>query len=192
MDKSEFFTDKIHYCGYIIDKNGVHKAPDKIEAINKMPRPTNLTELRSFLGMIHYYDRFISNLSEILQPLNKLLQKNTKFDWSEECEKAFKSAKQVFISSKCLVHFDPKLPVTLATDASPYGIGAVLSHVYPDGTERAIQYASQTLTKTQKNYSQIDKVAYAIIFGVKKFYQYLHGSKFTLITSSAYTNFLSY
>lgn len=86
------------------------------------------------------------------------------------------------MSPKCLVHFNPTLPITLATDASPYGVGAVLSHVYPDGTERAIQYASQTLSNTQKAYSQIDKEAYAIIFGIKKFYQFLHGGCFTLIT----------
>jgi len=74
------------------------------------------------------------------------------------------------------------LPITLATDASPYGVGAVLSHIYPDGSERGIQYASKTLSKTQQAYSQIDKEAFAIIFGIKKFYQYLQGSKFTLIT----------
>lgn len=77
-----------------------------------MRRPTNITELRSFLGMIHYYDRFIPKLSTILQPLNKLLQKNTKFIWFEESEKSFQAAKKAFISTRCLVHFDPKLPVT--------------------------------------------------------------------------------
>lgn len=80
--------------------------------------------------------------------MNKLLQKNAKFIWSKEGEKSFQAAKKAFISPRCLVHFDPKLPVLLATDASPYGVEAVLSHIYPDGLERAIQYASQTLSKT--------------------------------------------
>ncbi|XP_024892655.1 uncharacterized protein K02A2.6-like, partial [Temnothorax curvispinosus] len=182
VKKSEFFKDQIQYCGYVIDKNGINKAPDKIDAISNMPQPTNLTELRSFLGMIRYYDRFVPNLSAILQPLNNLLQKNVKFYWSEDCEKSFQAAKRAFTSPKCLAHFDPRLPITLATDASPYGIGAVLSHIYPDGSERAIQYASQTLSKTQRSYSQIDKEALAIIFGVRKFHQYLQSTEFTLIT----------
>lgn len=81
-----------------------------------------------------------------------------------------------------LVYFDPRLPLILATDASPYGVGAVLSHRYPDDSERVLQYASQTLTSTQRKYAQIDKEAYAIVFGIKKFHQYLYGNKFTLFT----------
>nr|XP_012149735.1 PREDICTED: uncharacterized protein K02A2.6-like [Megachile rotundata] len=169
IHKSEFFTDQIQYCGYIINKSGIHKAPDKIEAINNVRRPTNITELRSFLGMIHYYDRFIPNLSSILKPLNTLLQKEVKYEWSPDCEKSFQAAKKAFT-------------ITLATDASPYGVGAVLSHIFPDGSEKAIQYASRTLSKAQQAYAQIDKEAFAIIFRIKKFYQYLQGSKFTLIT----------
>ncbi|XP_071579209.1 uncharacterized protein [Temnothorax nylanderi] len=97
-------------------------------------------------------------------------------------EEAFITAKKEFKNENYLVHFNPKLPLILATDASSYGVGAVLSHRYPDGTERVILYASQTLSDTQKKYSQIDKEAYAIIFGIKKFYQYLYANEFTLIT----------
>jgi len=82
-----------------------------------------------------------------------------------------------------LVHYNSRLPLILATDARSYGVGAVLSHRYPDGTERILQYASQTLTNTQRKYAQIDGEAYAIIFRIKKFHQYLYGYKFTLITN---------
>lgn len=78
-NKSEFLTNKINYCGYVIDRNGLHKAQDKIEAINKMHRPRNITEVHGFLGMINYYGRFIFNLSSILHLLNNLLHKNTVF-----------------------------------------------------------------------------------------------------------------
>ncbi|XP_011869480.1 PREDICTED: uncharacterized protein K02A2.6-like, partial [Vollenhovia emeryi] len=182
FDKSEFAKKKIQYCGYLIDKNGVHKCPEKMEAIRHMRRPQNITELRSFLGLINYYGRFIENLSDIVFPLNKLLQKNSTFNWTESCEKAFNNAKQAFLSEKCLAHFNPKLPLVLATDASSYGVGAVLSHTFPDGTEKVLQYASQTLSTTQRKYSQIDKEAYAIIFGIKKFHQFLYGNSFTLLT----------
>lgn len=119
--KSEFLTNQINYCGYVIDKNGLHKAPDKIEAINMMQRPRNIAEVHSFIGMINYYGRFIPNL----------LYKNTGFHWSKDCEASFQAAKKAFTSPKCLAHFDLRLSLTLATDASPYGVGAVLSHMYP-------------------------------------------------------------
>lgn len=83
-------------------------------------------------------------------------------------------------STDYLVHYDPKLPLVLATDASPVGVGAVLSHIYPDGTERPIQFASQTLTPTQQRYSQFDREAYAIVYGVKRFYQYVYARHFIL------------
>ncbi|XP_018406799.1 PREDICTED: uncharacterized protein K02A2.6-like [Cyphomyrmex costatus] len=182
LEKSEFFTHEVKYCGYLLREDGIHKEPSKMEAIRNMPRPQNVSGVRAFIGMINYYSRFIKNLSSILRPLNKLLHKNTRFSWSEEQEVAFKKAKEAFVSNQVLVPFDPKLPVVLATDASPHGIGAVLSHTYPDGSERVIQYASQTLSDTQQRYAQIDKEAYSIIFGIKKFYQYLYGNKFTLVT----------
>lgn len=153
-----------------------------MKAISNMPRPRNASDVRAFVGMINYYSRFIKNLSSILQPLNKLLHKNTSFSWTEEQESAFRRAKEAFTSNQVLAHFDPNIPIVFATDASAYGVGAVLSHTYPDGSEKVIQYALQTLSETQRKYAQIDKEAYSIIFGIKKFYQYLYGNKFTLVT----------
>ncbi|XP_029158172.1 uncharacterized protein K02A2.6-like [Nylanderia fulva] len=184
VEKCAFLKDKISYCGYIISKNGISKEPKKIEAVQKMPRPTNTTQLRAFIGLVNYYGRFIEHLSDKMYPLNNLLKKNVKFNWSKECETAFRKIKVEFGSKKILVPFNPKLPLILAVDASPYGIGAVLSHMYPDGTERVIQYASNTLNETQKKYAQIDKEAFAIVFGIKKFHQFLYGNHFTLLTDN--------
>ncbi|XP_017875587.1 uncharacterized protein K02A2.6-like [Ceratina calcarata] len=86
------------------------------------------------------------------------------------------------MSDKCLTFYNPNLPLILATDASPTGVGAVLSHKFPDGTERPIMWISQSLNSTQRKYAQIDKEAYAIVFAVKKLHKYLYGNKFTLIT----------
>jgi hypothetical protein len=181
-EKCEFFQNEIRYCEYVIDKDGIHKEKYKMDAIDKKPRPRNQSELRSFIGMINYYGKFINNLSTLLYPLNRLLCKDVPFNWTCECEKAFELAKREFKSGIILAHYDPQLPLVLATDASSYGVGAVLSQLHPDGTEKVLQYASQTLTDTQKKYPQIGKEAYAIVFGVKKFHQYLFGNKFTLIT----------
>lgn len=181
-DKCEFFKDEIEFCGYVIDKYGLHKSKTKIDAIERMPRPQNESEVRSFIGFVTYYNHFIANVSQILRPLNKLLRKDAKFFWSEECQQAFLRAKEEFTSDTCLTFYNPKLPLLLATDASPTGVGAVLSHKFPDGTEKPIMYISQSFNSTQAKYSQIDKEAYAIVFAVKKLHKYLYGNKFTLIT----------
>ena len=131
---------------------------------------------------MNYYGKFIRNLSSILHPLNQLLQVQQKWDWTEECSQAFKRAKDQLTSSEVLIHYDPKLPINLATDASAYGIGAVISHVLPDGTEKPISFASRTLTASEKNYAQLEKEALSFIYGVKKFHQYLYGRKFNLFT----------
>jgi len=89
-------------------------------------------------------------LSDLLRPLNNLLKKNVFFKWTKDCELAFQKAKAEFEKNKILVPFDPQLPIVLATDAGPYGVGAVLSHRYPDGNEKIIQCVSNSLTDTQK------------------------------------------
>nr|XP_029729204.1 uncharacterized protein LOC115266775 [Aedes albopictus] len=183
-DKCEFFSSQIDYCGYSVDKFGIHKLQTKVHAIQSMPVPSDKEQVRSFVGLVSYYGRFFPNLSTILYPLNNLLKDDVPFLWSKECDKSFNLVKREMQSGRFLVHFDTTLPLVLATDASPYGVGAVLSHRFPDGTERPLQYASQTLTRTQQKYSQIDKEAYAIVFGIRKFYQYLFGRKFTLVTDN--------
>lgn len=184
LEKCQFFANEIEYCGYLIDKTGIHKVKKKITAIQDMPRPENKDQVRSFVGLVNYYGRFFPNLSTTLYPLNNLLKNDVRFEWSRQCEEAFNKVKLEMQSDKFLVHYDPTQPLVLATDASPYGVGAVLSHVYPDGSERPIQYASQTLNRTQQNYKQVDREAYGIIFGVRRFYQYLYGRRFTLLTDN--------
>ncbi|GFV97945.1 transposon Tf2-9 polyprotein [Trichonephila clavipes] len=131
---------------------------------------------------INYYGKFIPNLSTRVTIFNNFLQKGTKFLWTAECEKAFKTLKQEIASDRILCHYDPKLSLVLQTDASPVGIGAVLSHIMPDGSEKPAMFASRSLTKTERNYSQIDKEALSIVWGVKRFYQYLFGRHFDLVT----------
>jgi len=140
-------------------------------------RPTNQSEVRACLGLINYYARFFRNLSDLLYPLNKLLCHNTKFEWDKRCEYSLNEIKRQIQSEDILTHYDTKLPIIVGTDATPYAVGAVISHIFSDGTERPIQFISQTLTATQQKYAQIDKEAYAIVFAMKKFYQYLYGRK---------------
>ena len=135
LKKCVFFSDSVKYLGHVIDGDGLRTSDDKVNDIVNAPSPENVTELRSFLGLINYYGKFLKNLSTVLHPLNQLLQKKQKWNWTKKCESAFKQAKNMIISSDVLVHYDVTLPVRLACDASPYGVGSVLSHVYPDGSE---------------------------------------------------------
>ncbi|CAF1158398.1 unnamed protein product [Adineta steineri] len=181
-EKCMFLQDEVSYLGYVIDKYG--KRPDKtrVDAIINMPAPKNIKELEAFIGKVNYYGSFISNFSTKCQVLNRLRQANVKWDWNNQCQAAFTNLLQEIANATTLVHFDGKLPVVLATDASEYGIGAVLMHRYEDGTERPIAHASKTLTTTERNYSQVEKEAFSIIYGVKKFHQYLAGRIFDLNT----------
>ena len=121
-------------------------------------------------------------MSTIAHPLNNLLKHNTAWKWTQACQRAFQELKQKLASTDVLVHYDTDLPLKLACNASVYGVGAVISHVFPNGEERPIAYASRTLTNSEKNYAQIEKEALSLIFGVKKFHQFLYGRKFTLVT----------
>ena len=98
------------------------------------------------------------------------------------CDKTFRQAKEAIVSTSVLTHYNPKLPITLAGDASAYGIGAVISLILPDGSEKPIAFASRSLSTSERNYAQLEKEALSLIYGVKKFHQYLHGRKFRLVT----------
>lgn len=179
--KCQFFQKSVTYLGHTINEQGLHPTQEKVNEIINSPRPTNISALRTFLGMVNYYQQFIPNMASKLTPLYQLLQKNTKFTWSKECQNAFESLKKEICSEKVLTPFQVELPVILATDASPTGYGAVLSHIMPDGKERPVAFASKSLSKTEKRYSQLDKEAAALIWGLKKFFQYCYGRKITLI-----------
>ena len=181
-EKCAFLQNAVEYLGFIIDAEGVHTALAKLEAIQKAPEPKNVSELRSFLGLLNYYAKFISNLASLLHPLHSLLQHKKTWKWTKECKEVFRKAKKQLSSAPVLAHYNPQLPLQLAGDASSYGVGAVLSHKYPDGSERPIAYASRTLLPSERNYAQIEKEALALIFGIQKFHQYIYGRKFTLIT----------
>ena len=181
LAKCEFMSSEVVYLGHRIDATGIHPTDDKISAIKEAPIPQNVTELRSFLGLVNYYHKFLPNMSTRLKPLYSLLQKGIPFVWSKECNQAFINCKQDLLRSNVLVHYDCNKEIRLACDASPYGLGAVISHVI-DGHEKPIAFSSRTLTPAEKGYAQIEKEALSIIFGVTKFHKYLYGRRFTLVT----------
>ena len=134
------------------------------------------------MGFINHYHRHLQNFSSFLEPLHCLLRKETPWKWTEKENNSFNKAKKLLSSANLLVHYDTKKPLILACDASQYRLGAVLSHIMEDGSGRPTAFTSRTLSKAELNYSQIEKERLAIIFGVKKFHQYVYGRPFQIIT----------
>nr|VZH95151.1 unnamed protein product [Spirometra erinaceieuropaei] len=180
-DKCQLFLDSIKYLGFVFDVTGLHPDPENIRAIQRMPAPKNVSQLRSFLGLISYYSAFLPSLHDVRAPLNRLLQKDAPWCWYPNCEQAFAQLKSMLSSDPQLTHYDPTLPIVVAADASNHGVGAVISHTFPDGSEKAIMHASRTLNPAEKNCGQIEKEALALVFAVKKFHKPLYGRHFTLL-----------
>ena len=180
--KCQFFQAQVKYMGHILSKQGISAVNSKLDAIRLAPRPKDVSQLRSFLGMLNYYSKRIKDFSSKLRPLYQLLCNKTEWFWTKEFEPASIWAKEVLSSKQVLVHYDPQKPLILSVDASPYGVGAVLSHRMEDGSEQPVEFASRTLSSAEKNYAQIENEGLVVVFGVKRFQLYLYGRKFTLVT----------
>ena len=139
------------YLGHIIDAEGLHPTNDKLTAVENVPIPNYVSSLKSFLGLLMFYVRYLSNHSTVLAPLNNLLKEKVPLRWTKVENNAFVSAKKLLINSQTLVHYDPSLQLYLSCDASSYGAGAVLCrNIYV--FYRPISFASCTLTDAQRNY----------------------------------------
>ena len=129
------------------------------------------------------YDQLLLMIrSELLRSPSAVTQDRQPWHWTRNCESAFKEAKNLFVTAPVLAHYDPDLPLILAADASVYGLGAVLSHSFPDRYKWPLAFASCTLSSSEKNHSQVEKEALALMFGISKFHQYIYGRQFTLLT----------
>ena len=180
--KCSFLMSEVDYLGHKIDAIGIHPLADRVESIMNAKVPENVTELRQLLGLINYYGKFLNQLSTTLAPLHSLLRADAEWKWTTDCDAAVKTVKEQLTGDQLLIHYDPNKPLVLSCDASAYGVGAVLSHMMPDGSERPIAFISRTLTKSERNYAQLEKEAMSIIVGVKKFHKYIYGRKFSLLT----------
>ena len=181
LEKCVFAQPVVEYLGHLLSNKGIAKGP-KVDAVKQMPRPQDVSTLKSFLGSVQFYGKFLPNLSTITEPLFKLTKRDTPWRWGADEEAAFTTLKMMLCKDTVLAHFDPKQEIGISCDASDVGVGVVLFHRYPDGSERPIANASKTLSDTQRRYSQIQKEALSIIFALHKFHQFLYGRKFILVT----------
>ena len=171
--KCHLFEKQVLYLGHVVSEEGVGTDPAKIETVKSWPQPKTQTEVRSFLGLASYYRRYIKSFANAAKPLHALTEKNRAFLWTPECESAFQLLKEKLTTAPILAY--PKLgqKYILDTDASKYGIGAVLSQEH-DGHERVVAYASRTLSKAEQNYCVTRRELLAIVVFVKHFRHYLY------------------
>ena len=177
LEKCTFLTQEISFFGLIVGKDGVKMDPAKVEAVKTARAPENANDLKSFLGLATLCNRFIRNFSSLTGPLRKLLKQNVVFRWETQHEKAFNELKTALSTQTCLTYFDPEKMCKLVTDASDYGVGAVL-HQSDEGCSKTIAFASRSLTDLERKYTTTEKECLALIFGIQKFHIYLYGKAF--------------
>ena len=182
LSKCRFGYTEVIYLGHKISKNKVEPLINHVESITNLPAPQNVYELQRFLGKINYHRRFIPNMTELLEPLHKLLHKETTFEWTKSCEEAFSKCKAILTSQPALAVFDPKKDCTLYVDASGIGIGCVFKQTQEDGSERPVSYFSRKLLPYQKNYCATEKECLAIVESIDHYHNYLFDKQFTVVS----------
>ncbi|GJZ69154.1 reverse transcriptase domain-containing protein [Tanacetum coccineum] len=177
FSKCEFWLQEVHFLGHVINQDGIHVDPSKIEAVKNWEAPTSPTEVRSFLGLAGYYRRFIANFSSIAKPLTLLTQKNKKYEWGAEQEEAFQLLKSKLCDAPILSLPDGVEDFVVYCDASNRGLGCVLMQ-----RNKVIAYASRQLKIHEKNYTTHDLELGAVVFALKIWRHYLYGTKSIIYT----------
>lgn len=177
-NKCEFGKESIEFLGHTITKEGIKPSQSKIKAILNFPIPKTVKQIKSFLGLVGYYRKFIPNMSSITKPLTKCTKKDTKINANDPAYlKAFEDCKQLLINAPILQYPDFNKDFTLTTDASDKALGAVLTQ-----SGHPIGYASRTLSETEQKYNTTEKELLGIIWACQQFRPYIYGRKFYIET----------
>src|SRR5271163_2641241 len=183
-NKCELVRQKVEYTGHYISKEGITVDPRKITTIKDWPAPTNVSEVRSFLGLASYYRKFVQGFSAIAIPLTALLHKDKTFQWTTPEQTAFDALKEKLTSAPVLLLPDPNKSFTITTDTSDFAIGTVLTQDKGKG-EQPVAYESRKLFPAEQNYAVHEKEILAIVHAIRLWRMYLEGRRFTVITDYA-------
>jgi hypothetical protein len=185
--KCQFLKTSVSYLGHLVTREGIQPDPAKTDKVVNYPLPTNVNEVRSFLGLASYYRRFVPGFSQIATPLHCLLKKDAEFYWSVECQQAFEQLKSKLSTAPVLAYprFNTEHPFILETDASGKGLGAVLAQQQDDGKVHPIAFASRALNNHERNYGITEMETLAVVWAAKLFRPYLLGHCCEVITDHA-------
>lgn len=188
--KCNFALQRIKFLGYEVDEQGMRPNMDKVKAILNMRQPQTGPETLSFLGCINFYRKHIQNFSIIAKPLYNLTKKDTKFEWTVECQTAFDHFKKTLTNPPILALYDESLPVVLESDASKVGVGGIIAQI-KDGKEVVLEYHSRCTNEHEKRYSATELELLGVIFIVSQARTYVFGRHFQIITDHSCLQYLS-
>ena len=182
--KCQFNKSNLIFYGNKFSAEGISPDPEKVTAIHNAESPKSASEVRSLLGMVTYFSRFIPDLATITDPLRQLTKDGTPWEWTEIHDNALKSIKERLTSDTVKDYFDPNKEIEVVVDASPVGLGAMLTQCGKHGVTppRVVSYASRSLTDVEQRYSQIEREALAVMWATERFHLYVYGKQFTVIT----------
>ena len=190
--KCEFCKTKIEWLGMVIEEGKITMDPGKLKGIKEWPIPMTTKQVRGFLGFGNFYRRFIKHFSEVAKPLNDLLKKDHKFEWTTECQNSFDTLKERFTEEPVLTMPDHTKPFQIESDASKYASGAVLTQLDSNGNRHPCAYISKTFSPTERNYEIYDRELLAIIRALEEWRHYIQGSSHTTIILSDHKNLTYY
>ena len=162
LSKCDFWLKEVSFLGHIVSVEGIRVDPVKIEALVNWKLPQSVTEVRSFLGLVGYYRRFVKGFSIIASPLTKLLRKGVKFEWTDKCQDSFEQLKEMLVEAPVLTQSTPSKEYTLYSDASRIDSGYVLMQ-----DVKVVAYASRQLKPHEQNYPTHDLELATVVFALK-------------------------
>lgn len=179
--KAVFNVSELFFLGHRLSAEGVAPLPSKIDEVLNFPVPSDPSQLKAFLGLVEYYSKFILHCATVVEPMRRLLRKGVSFFWSSDVQDSFQKVKTCLQQAPILSMFDTTLPVIVSTDASNYGLGAVLQQQHGKHL-KTVAFASRSLTEAERKYSTGEKEALAILWACEKWHIYLWGRQFTVQT----------
>src|ERR1043166_3350277 len=184
-EKCEWIKTELKFVGHILNREGILPDPENIRKIQEASPPTNVSEVRRFIGMSSYYRNFIQDYSMIVRPLHDLTKKGVPFEWTNERQQAFDKVKQILTKAPVLVQPDFSKEFKLYTDALQKGLGAILCQKNDEGRDQVIAYAARALNGTEQKYPTINQKTLAVVWAIEKFHHYLDLKTFKLFIDHA-------
>ena len=183
LSKCELFRGSVEFLGHRVDADGLHMLSDKVQAVRDWPTPCSVEEVRSFLGTVGYYRKFIRMFSEVAAPITELLQKEQAFRCTDEHQRAFEQLKSAMTQQPLLVLPDVHRPYMVTTDASGYAVGATLSQDHGRG-QQPVAFLSKKMLPAERNYPVHEQELLAIIVALREWRHYLSGARFTIVVKT--------